>query len=104
MNSKILFVILIALLIAGCATADLPPIDEQKDFEPLIDEQLLWNRARDEQARLANEYKGMLSNKSAQLSNAVNMHTQQDHRQQLLDEELIKAEAQIKLIKDILLG
>ena len=52
MNRKIRFVILIALFTAGCATADLPPIDEQKDFEPLIDEQLLWNRALDEQARL----------------------------------------------------
>jgi predicted Zn-dependent protease len=52
MNGKTIFVILITLLVAGCATADLPPIDAQKDFEPLIDEQLLWNRAREEQARL----------------------------------------------------
>ncbi|KPJ76566.1 MAG: hypothetical protein AMJ54_11160 [Deltaproteobacteria bacterium SG8_13] len=44
--------ILVAILLFGCATADLPPIDEQKSFKPLADEERIWKRAREEQARL----------------------------------------------------
>ena len=51
-NSRAIFATLIAILLAGCVTADLPPIDEQPDFKALPDEQRLWNRSREEQAKL----------------------------------------------------
>jgi predicted Zn-dependent protease len=51
-NGKTIFATLFAILFLGCVTADLPPIDEQKNFEPLPDEKRIWTRALEEQAIL----------------------------------------------------
>lgn len=51
-NSRTIFATLIAILLAGCVAADLPPIDERHNFKALPDEQRLWNRSREEQAKL----------------------------------------------------
>jgi len=98
MNSKTFFVILITLLVAGCATADLPPIDAQKDFEPLIDEQLLWNRAREEQARL--DSSGHLYHDS-ELTAYVNAMARQLVPEQVRSQEVT---IEIRILKNPLLN
>ena len=52
MNCRAILAALVAAVLAGCAAADLPPIGRQKNFDPLPDEQRLWRRAQEEQARL----------------------------------------------------
>ncbi len=51
-SNKIALAMFVAILLLGCATTDLPPIDAQKNFEPLPDERRIWDRSMEEQARL----------------------------------------------------
>jgi len=88
-----------------------------KEQESLLAYQKQLILERDEQARLANERKttleavqGELSalesqfkKKEARIAQLEAQETETGYRQRLLQEELIKAEAQIELIKDVLL-
>jgi hypothetical protein len=67
-------------------------------------------QARDEQIRISNQYKDELNHLQSQLqqkeeliANLESQLAENDIRQRLLNEEMIKAEAQIDLIKDVLL-
>ncbi len=55
-----------------------------------------WNEEAEKRQQEGEERRKRIEQLEQQL-------TEQDHRQRLLDEEILKAEAQIELIKDILL-
>jgi hypothetical protein len=77
--------------------------DRQRQIEQL-------SKARDEQARLASDRQAEIAQLRVGIQEAETRKTQiearlaeYDHRQQLMNEELVRAEGQIDLIKDLLL-
>jgi predicted Zn-dependent protease len=52
MGNRLIAIAIIILVLVSCATTDIAPVGKQESFELQADERRIWNRSREEQARL----------------------------------------------------